>query len=109
MAQGNNDHPTCVYHALHGTKTVKASEATKLFKQGWRDSPYPKTLYSGVRGKWYLLIISYRSFIKRIAPHWDSHKLLMAFIAIIALFVTLFIHLDSKEIASNPKSIEQTN
>ncbi len=105
----DNDHDTWVYHALHEAKVVKYSEAVKLYKQGWHDSPSSETLFKGIRGKWYKSIVSYRSFYKRIAPHWDSHKLLMAFLAASAIVVTLFIYLDGKGVENNNKNIEQTS
>jgi len=56
------DNNTWVYHALYEAKIVKASEAVKLYKKGWRDSPDEKTLFKGIRGKWYKLIL----FIKKL-------------------------------------------
>ncbi|MBL4644215.1 MAG: hypothetical protein COA46_07285 [Porticoccaceae bacterium] len=82
-----DDHDTWVYHALHEPKVVKYSEALVLYKKGWRDSPKPKVLYSGFRGKWYWLIISTKSLFNAISPHWDSQKIIMALIAIGILII----------------------
>lgn len=67
----NNDHKVWVYHALHDPKVVNFSEAQKLYKQGWRNSPDPKILFKGIRGKCYKLIIVFKKLFsepKQLSP-----------------------------------------
>ena len=63
MTSEDNDFETWVYHALHEAKTVNSSEAKILYKQGWRDSPNPKILFKGIRGKLYWLVLFFRKLI----------------------------------------------
>ena len=107
MSTNNHDHDTWVYHALHEAKIVKASEAEKLYKQGWRDSPAPETLFQGVRGKWYRLILWFRSFKEKESTHWNSYQLATAILTVIIILVMLFTHFDNK-IEKQPANVEQT-
>ena len=83
------DYDTWVYHALKEAKVVKFSEAKKLYKKGWRDSPNEKVLFSGVRGKWYKILIIYCNFIKKISPHWDSYKIVVVLLMIIGVVIAI--------------------
>ena len=57
---GTDNDPTWVYHALKGRKIVTRSEAEKLYRKGWHDTHDPKVLFSGIRGKWYKLLLFLR-------------------------------------------------
>jgi hypothetical protein len=106
------DRPTCVYHALHGTKTVSAHEAELLYKKGWRDSPDPKTLYSGFHGKWYKFILWFRSFKEKESKHWNSVIAIGLFLTLIigvgTIATMLFTHYDSKQNNNSQIHIENT-
>ena len=89
----DNDHNTWVYHALHEAKVVKYSEALKLYKQGWRDSPRPETLFKGIRGKWYWLILLFKKIFTN--PSNLSPLELIGVIGSIASIIGVFIALFS--------------
>jgi len=101
MTSENTDHETWIYHALHEAKIVKASEANKLYKQGWRDSPDPKVIFKGIRGKWYKLILWFRSFKEKESRHWNSYHMVIAIIMVLGLVIAFTTLINQSENTSN--------
>jgi len=87
MTSENKEYDTWVYHALHEAKVVKSSDAEILFKKGWRDSPDPKILFQGFRGKWYWLILAFKKLIN--SPKKLSFTELLGVIGSIASIIGL--------------------
>jgi hypothetical protein len=100
------DHPTCVYHALHGTKTVSAHEAELLYKKGWRDSPDPKILYSGFHGKWYKFLLWFRSIKGNESKHWNSFNFVIALTAIVTCAILVLTYIDNNSSVTANNNIE---
>lgn len=94
MNKTTDDYNTWVYHALNDAKIVKASEARKLYRQGWRDTPDPKILFKGIRGKWYKFIIQKRALTKwaKSNPNVSIPLIVTTTVGIAAIIVTLFVH-----------------
>ena len=107
MNNSSTDHPTWVYHALHEAKIVKASEAKLLYKKGWRNSPDPKILYSGFRGKWYKFILWFRATKSNESRHWNSFNIVMALVAVVTCVILLLTYIDSNS-NKTKENIEQT-
>jgi hypothetical protein len=107
MNNSSTDHPTWIYHALHEAKIVKASEAKLLYKKGWRDSPDPKILYGGFRGKYYKFKLWFRFFKVSESKHWNSFNFIIAFAAVAMLVIALLTYIDSNSSNDN-NHIEQT-
>ena len=90
----NNDHDTWVYHKTKtpDRKIVKASEAQKLYKQGWTDHPndFPK----GILGLLQRIILFYRRIKDFCLKH--PQAIIPAIIALLVCFIgtatALFIH-----------------
>ena len=74
-------------------RSLKHLSAEKLYKQGWRDSPDPKILFKGIRGKCYKLIIFYQKFKSWCIenPNTSIPLVVGAFFSALAIGVTLFI------------------
>lgn len=98
----NNDSNTWVYHALYNAKIVKVSDAEKLYKKGWCDSPDEKILFKGIRGKWYRVIIFFRKL--RCQPgrprifQWVG--LIVAVLGVTVAFLSYYSSQEAKDIST---------